>query len=85
MARIDAFKILISSILVLSTKATPQASASFSITVRSASLCDLFNCLESFKKGWEKSLAKITAAATTGPAKQPRPASSHPTSILSSA
>jgi hypothetical protein len=36
--------------------------------------------LESFKKGWLKFLGKITAAATTGPERQPLPASSVPAS-----
>jgi hypothetical protein len=39
--------------------------------------------LESFKVLLTKSGGRITAAATTGPAKQPRPASSQPASILS--
>src|SRR5690606_33044995 len=38
---------------------------------------------ESFKSGCEKLRGKITAAATTGPAKQPLPASSQPASTKS--
>ncbi len=38
------------------------------------------NCLESLSHGWVKSSGNITAAANTGPARQPRPASSQPAS-----
>ena len=41
---------------------------------------DIF--FESFKSGLEKFLDKITAAAVTGPARQPLPASSVPASIF---
>jgi hypothetical protein len=54
--------------------------ALFSISARKISLCLAFNNLESRNKGCEKSLGNITAAAKTGPAKQPLPASSKPAS-----
>ena len=47
---------------------------------RNSSLLFSDNCLESFKKGCVKFIGKITAAATTGPHKQPLPASSVPAS-----
>ena len=47
---------------------------------RSIFLLDSDNCLESFNNSCLKLVGKITAAATTGPDKQPLPASSVPTS-----
>jgi hypothetical protein len=41
------------------------------------------NILESFNNEFSKLAGKITAAATTGPARQPIPASSQPTSMQS--
>ena len=78
MARMEAFRIFISSISWLSTSATAHASASFSIIGRRASRCSSVSCLESFSNGHSKFCGRITAAATTGPARQPRPASSQP-------
>ena len=41
------------------------------------------SCFESLSISLEKSSGSITAAAKTGPARHPLPASSHPASILS--
>ena len=83
MALNDARRILIVSISLLSILATANASASASIIVRSSFLFFSFTCFESLSKGWKKFFGKITAAANTGPARQPRPASSRPASISS--
>ena len=47
----------------------------------SSSLFFSLSCLESVRNGWVKSSGRITAAAVTGPARHPRPASSVPHSI----
>ena len=77
-ARMEAFRIFIPSISSLLTSATAHANASFSMKGRNASRTDSVNCLESLSWGHTKPGGRITAAATTGPARQPRPASSHP-------
>lgn len=48
---------------------------------RSSSRFFLLSCFESVRNGCLKSLGKITDAATTGPARQPLPASSQPASM----
>jgi hypothetical protein len=80
MARNEAFRILISSISKLSTTPTANASASFSMIFRSSSLSFSFSFFESFSNSFLNFFGKITAAAKTGPAKQPLPASSQPAS-----
>ena len=80
MALIEAFKILISSIMIGSKCVTENETACSSMTGRNFSLAFSDNCLLSFKIEFSKWTGKITAAAVTGPARQPRPASSVPTS-----
>lgn len=80
MALNEACKILMRSISLLQTCATDQQMLSFSITGLSSSRSSSDNCFESFSKGCRNVLGKITAAANTGPAKHPRPASSRPAS-----
>ena len=77
---VKRFKMLISSISATLQWATEKAIASCSIIGLNASRCFVVNFLESFNNGWVKSCGKITAAAVTGPAKQPLPASSVPAS-----
>ena len=60
---------------------TPQANACSSMICRiEKRFLTLIN-FESFKTSSSKFLDKMTAAAKTGPAKQPRPASSQPASM----
>ena len=54
----------------------------FSITGLRISLSFSLIFFESFKRGWRKSSGRITAAANTGPASGPLPASSQPASSL---
>ena len=56
--------------------------ASFSIIGRSRLRCFSVSCLESLSRSFLKLGGKITAAAVTGPAKHPRPASSVPASTI---
>jgi hypothetical protein len=55
--------------------------ASLSISPRRKFRFDLLSFFESSMPSSENSGGRITAAATTGPARQPLPASSHPASI----
>ena len=79
-ARKDAFRIFILSISSGDTQPTAQAIASFSIKGRSSYRCFSVSFFESFNVSHVKSDGKMTAAAYTAPARQPRPASSHPAS-----
>lgn len=81
-ARKEARRMFISSIFSLSTKATAQARARLSIIGRMARRLRSVSCLESFSCSMSQSGCKMTAAATTGPAKQPLPASSQPHSKM---
>ena len=82
MAAIDALRIFILSISSGDTKATAQANASRSMMARSESRRRSVSCFESLSSSLRKSGGKITAAAVTGPARHPRPASSHPASTI---
>ena len=79
----EAFRILISSMRAADTASTAQAIASRSMTARNRSRFRSVICFESLSCGSWKSGGRITAAANTGPARQPRPASSHPASASS--
>jgi hypothetical protein len=68
----------ISSISKDEAQPIPQARALEQICCFADSLCAAVNFLESFRISNGKSLGSITAAAQTGPAKGPRPASSMP-------
>ena len=82
MALKEAWSMLILSISSWSTMATAQAKAFFSMRGRSLSLSCSVSCLLSFSRGWRNLAGRITAAAHTGPARQPLPASSHPASTI---
>src|ERR1043166_6694753 len=47
-----------------------------------SSRCLGVSCFESFRISWENFVGRTTAAATTGPASGPRPASSTPATIF---
>ena len=79
MASILAFKMFILSICSGGTMATANAKALFSIAIRNSSLLFLVSSLESLRP--TIGCFNITAAATTGPARHPLPASSHPASM----
>lgn len=79
-ARNEAFRILMRSISTGSTTATAQYSACCSICKRRESLCFSESCLESLSPEMGFLGLRMTAAATTGPARQPLPASSQPAS-----
>ena len=74
---------LIASITAGGTMATLQAMASRSIRSRIRSRLEADKALESQSHLSLNPRGKITAAAQTGPARQPRPASSAPASIPS--
>ncbi len=80
MARMDALSMFIRSISSAVAMPTAHAMAVDSMIGRSNSRWRSVSCLESFSRGWLKSSGSITAAAYTGPARQPLPASSHPAS-----
>lgn len=81
MARMEAASMLIRSISFGETIATAHASASRSMMGRNLSRCRSVSFLLSLSMSHLKSGGSITAAAVTGPARHPRPASSHPASI----
>ena len=62
------------------TIAMAQAMASFSIISLNEVRSDSLICFESLSNSFLNVLGRITAEATTGPARHPLPASSHPTS-----
>ena len=64
---------------------TLQATALSRISRKSSSLRFSESFLESFSRRISQSLGRITAPATTGPAKGPRPASSTPQIRLTAA
>lgn len=78
MALSVACKILMRSISGGQTTPSPQASATAPISAARPSRRVGDNTLESARPGITAPSGKITAAATTGPARQPRPASSIP-------
>ncbi|MCY1237117.1 hypothetical protein D9M72_498000 [compost metagenome] len=78
MACIEAFKMLISSIIVGSICVTEKQSAFSSIIGLKKPLFFSESCLESFSNSLIKFSGSIRAAAVTGPARHPRPASSVP-------
>ena len=82
MARNEALRIFILSISAGETIPTAQAIASSSIIGRRRFLFFSESTLLSFSIMFLNPLVRITAAATTGPAKQPLPASSQPAIIL---
>lgn len=84
MAKMEAFKILISSIFSGDTMPIPIASAFLLIKSTKKGLSFFLVNLLSIISIQNNSLGQITAAATTGPAKHPLPASSQPTSISKS-
>ena len=71
-----------SSISFGDTTPTPKLTASFLMIISNFSLVITLSFFESFRNVLLKFSGKITAAAITGPAKQPLPASSQPTSVL---
>ena len=79
---IEAFRMLISSISFGCKWVTANVMACCSIIGLSFSLVFSDNCLLSFKISFLKSGGRMMAAAVTGPARQPRPASSVPVSII---
>ena len=78
MALSVACKILMRSISGGQTTPSPQANATAPISAARPSRRVGDNTLESARPGITAPSGKITAAATTGPARQPRPASSIP-------
>ena len=72
--------ILILSISFDLHQPTPYAIAFSFIMLKASALFFSFNFFESLTIEKSKSCGKITAAATTGPAKHPRPTSSIPAS-----
>ena len=78
MAFMEAFKILISSISVLCMWVTENETAVVSIIGFNFSRIFSDNCLESLSKVSSNSVGSKMAAAVTGPAKHPLPASSVP-------
>ena len=74
----EAFRILNSSIYSRETTPTAVAKASPWITTKASSLALAVIIFESLTPGTSGLGGKITAAATTGPANGPRPASSTP-------
>lgn len=74
----DAFKIFTRSISISKICWNANDVASFSIIGLKIFLFFSESCLESFSKSFLKVRGKITAAAVTGPARQPLPASSVP-------
>ena len=84
MAAMDAFRMFIVSISSALASRTENDMASFSITGRSFSLSPADIFFESSRSGWRKSGGRITAAANTGPASGPLPASSQPASTTPS-
>jgi len=80
-AKKEAFRIFILSISFGLTIPTAHAIASLSMIGRNKSLFLSDNTLLSFSNLFLKLLGRITAAATTGPARQPLPASSQPATI----
>ena len=78
MALIRALRISVRSISSASTRATDQASALCWMSGKSASRFFSVSFLESFRPGMSAPWARITAAAYTGPARGPAPASSQP-------
>ena len=78
MARWVAWRILTRSISPTLASPTPTATAISMMRGNSASRVCASSCLESFSPLGMRVRPRITAAATTGPAKGPRPASSTP-------
>ena len=78
MARSEALSILISSIISAETTETECAIDSFTIFPYNSSLRFAVSTFESLTPLITTSGEKITAAATTGPARGPLPASSTP-------
>src|SRR4030095_7632990 len=78
----EALRILMRSMTGASILATAHAIELASIIFLNFSLFSGRTCFESFNPGQRKPNGKITAAANTGPARQPRPASSQPASSL---
>lgn len=78
MARRVASKILRRSISCSVAIPTPTARARATITSKSRVRSDAETCLESFTPARRQREGRMTAAATTGPARGPRPASSRP-------
>ena len=79
---LEAFKILMSSIIIGSRWVTEKEMAFSSMMGFNFSLVLSDNCLESCIKLSSKLLGNKMAAAVTGPAKQPLPASSVPHSNI---
>ena len=78
MAFIRALRMSVASISAASTRATAQATACSWITGKRASRFFSVSFLESFRPGSSAPKGRITAAAYTGPARGPAPASSQP-------
>src|SRR4030095_9502389 len=78
----EALRILMRSMTGASMLATAHAIELASIIFLNFSLFSGRTCFESLSPGQRKPSGKITAAANTGPARQPRPASSQPASSL---
>ena len=81
-ASIDALRIFISSIFSGYTCEILNATESFKIIFVKSDLSFMLNFFESLILAFLYPGLKITAAAVTGPAKHPRPASSKPHSNL---
>ena len=82
MALMEALRMLISSMICGSKWVTAKVRAWASIIGFRNKRFFSDSCLESFRISFLKSVGSITAAAVTGPARQPRPASSVPVSSL---
>ena len=82
MASNEACKMFILSISPGVTKATAQVTARASTSLRNRSRCDVGQLLAVVQRqgSGPPQGVSTTAAATTGPARHPRPASSHPAS-----
>src|ERR1035437_113935 len=81
-ARSDAWRMFILSIWIWDITDTEHARHFSIICGSTSSLSFSVSCLESFTPLIQTSLSNITAAATTGPARGPRPASSVPAMYL---
>ena len=78
MAMSEACRILMRDISSIQARPMPQPVASWRISAARRSRSSALSTLESSRPMRSNPSGKMTAAATTGPARQPRPASSAP-------